>query len=170
MFHFFSFHLNAEQQSGVFSLCLANCAPRDGDYANAIEVPRAIALIDGGDDGRDVEREGRLVRQGLLNPRRAVTRTPHCRVGQGMRATFEGYSEAACSRIQLVPPAHLSRLPPYLIHSNFGRLPPSSRIQRFYWHSRDTAEVNFDPFCLKFTQPGPKLETRSPRTLYASFA
>ena len=57
MFHFFSFHLNAEQ-SGVFSLCLANCAPRDGDYANAIEVPRAIALIDGGDDGLDVERRG----------------------------------------------------------------------------------------------------------------
>ena len=28
--------------------CFANCAPREDDYANAIEVPRAIALIDGG--------------------------------------------------------------------------------------------------------------------------
>ena len=68
LFHFFSFHLNAGLRKVFFlSLsCLANCAPgTDGDYANAIEVPRAIALIDGGGDvGRH---------EGLLTPRRAVT-------------------------------------------------------------------------------------------------
>ena len=66
-------------ESFLFSLSLSPLvwliapAPRDGDYANAIEVPRAIALIDGAGRGR---RRSRVGRQGLLTPRReAVTLT-----------------------------------------------------------------------------------------------